>query len=90
MPSGSDWHRKLIEQMAVASDTRPLLIRRSTLENLLPYLGFRHLARHTYPFLFEWSRMRVLVRDLPFVLEQFRQDVWTFLEYDNQSESKCD
>ena len=79
MPSGPDWHRTLLEQMTAASDVRPPLISSDTLERLEPYLGFRHLARHTYPFLFEWSRMRHLVRDLASVFEQFRADVRAFL-----------
>ena len=86
MPSGADWHRQLLEQMAEASDVRPSLISPSTLDCLEPYLGFRHLSRHTYPFLLEWSRMRHLVHELASVSEQFRRDVLAFLERADQSE----
>ena len=49
------------------------------------HLGFRHLARHTYPFVLEWSRMRLLVQELALVTEQFSADVQTFLEHGGQS-----
>jgi hypothetical protein len=42
--------------------------------------GFRHLARHTYPFTLDWSRMAGLVRDMASVWAQFRADVQAFLD----------
>ena len=68
MPSSSDWHRQLLNQMGGATDRRPPVISAELAERLDPYLGFRHLARHTYPFLLNWRRMRGLVEELDAVL----------------------
>src|SRR3990172_11631061 len=50
MPAGADWHRQLWAQMARATAARPPLIVPATADQLEPYLGFRHIARHTYSF----------------------------------------
>jgi hypothetical protein len=85
VPTGAGWHRQLIDQMAEATGVRLSLISKSTVDRLEPYLGFRHLARHTYPFVLEWSRMRLLVQELVTVSEQFSTDVQAFLEHAGQS-----
>jgi len=86
MPTGADWHRQLVNQMATPSATRPPLISANTVERLEPYLGFRHLARHTYPFSLEWNRMCRLVQELASVSEQFCSDVGRFIEHAEQSD----
>lgn len=85
MPSGPDWHRRLLEQMAASSDVRPALISPATLDRLVPFLGFRHLARHTYPFLLEWNRMCDLVREMTPVCQQFSAEVEAFVEQVDQA-----
>ena len=50
MPAGADWHRQLWAQMARATAARLPLITPATADQLEPYLGFRHIARHTYSF----------------------------------------
>lgn len=80
VPAGADWHRQLWAQMARATAARPPLITPATADQLEPYLGFRHIARHTYSFALEWTRMCDLVRDLVPVWERFRTDVQAFLD----------
>jgi len=87
MPTGADWHRQLVNQMAESSTTRPPLISANTVERLEPYLGFRHLARHTYPFSLEWNRMCQLVQELASVSEQFSSDVREFIEHPEHPDS---
>jgi hypothetical protein len=48
MPSTSEWHRQLLNQMSGATARRPAVISIELADRLDPYLGFRHLARHTY------------------------------------------
>jgi len=86
MPAGADWHRQLWMQMAQATSVRPPLITPAMADQLEPYLGFRHLARHTYSFTLEWSRMRDLVRDLASVWERFRADLQAFLDQQKEQE----
>jgi hypothetical protein len=69
MPSSAEWHRHLLRQMAESTDKRPAVISPDLRDQLTPYLAFRHLSRHTYPFLLNWSRMRRLVSNLAEVLQ---------------------
>ena len=80
MPSGADWHRRLLEQMVADSGQRPPAISSDTLDRLEPFLGFRHLARHTYPFLLVWDRMSYLVPDMTSLYAQIRREVAVLLE----------
>jgi hypothetical protein len=79
MPGSADWHRQLLRQMATSTDKRPAVITPVLLDRMESFLGFRHLARHTYPFLLNWSRMRHLVEELGPVFALFRQDVENFI-----------
>ncbi|MBS3766447.1 hypothetical protein KGY71_08015 [Candidatus Bipolaricaulota bacterium] len=66
MPSGEDWHKRLLDRMAVeVEDLRPPVIDGSLKEKLSEYLRFRHLFRHIYGFELNWDRCRPLVRKLP-------------------------
>jgi hypothetical protein len=88
VPVGTDWHRRLLAQMAQATAVRPPLITSVTADHLEAYLGFRHLARHTYSFTLEWTRMAGLVRDLKSVWAEFHADIQAFL--DRQEDSRSD
>lgn len=87
LPAGADWHRHLWIQMARATADRPPLIAPSTADQLEAYLGFRHLARHTYSFALEWARMQDLVQNMVSVWERFRTDIQAFLD---QQEASAD
>ena len=80
MPSSADWHRQLLKQMAQETSDRPSVITHGLVDRLEPFLGFRHLARHTYPFLLNWSRMRLLVEGIIPVLDDFRDEIEAFLQ----------
>jgi len=80
VPVGADWHRRLLAQMARVTSARPPLITSVTADHLEAYLGFRHLARHTYSFTLDWTRMAGLVRDLASVWAEFRADIQAFLD----------
>ena len=45
---GEGWHRRLLERMAMATDTRPAVLNESTQQDLQEYLRFRHLVRNLY------------------------------------------
>ncbi len=45
---GEGWHRRLLERMAMNTDTRPSVLRESTQQQLQEYLRFRHLVRNFY------------------------------------------
>lgn len=80
MPSTVDWHRQLLRQMATVKEDRPAVISSGLAEQLRPFLGFRHLARHNYPFVLDWGMMRHLTEELDATFDLFRSEIVTFLE----------
>jgi len=47
LPSGSEWHRQLLNQMGEEiPEVRPRVLRPETRTALEPYRSFRHLTRH--------------------------------------------
>lgn len=66
LPSGEEWHKRLLERMAVeVENVRPPLINDTLKEKLSEYLRFRHLFRGIYGFELNWERCEPLVRKLP-------------------------
>lgn len=66
LPSGEEWHKRLLDRMAVeVEDLRPPVIDESLKEQLSEYLRFRHVFRHIYGFELKWARCKPLVDRLP-------------------------
>ena len=49
-PDGADWHRRLLERMAIATDVRPAVLRADTARSLGELLRFRPIVRHLYAY----------------------------------------
>lgn len=65
LPSGGDWHRTLLLQMASAlTDVRPAVIGEESYRCLDEYRGFRHVVRNVYTYNLRPERIEALVRDL--------------------------
>ena len=47
-PEGTDWHRRLLDRLTLATDRRPALLSEATARALGELLAFRHLVRHRY------------------------------------------
>ena len=45
---GEGWHRRLLERMAMNTDTRPAVLNEATQMELQEFLRFRHLVRNLY------------------------------------------
>ncbi|MFM7269845.1 MAG: hypothetical protein ACKOZT_14905 [Cyanobium sp.] len=45
---GSDWHRRLLQRLTVATESRPALLSAESARGLADLLGFRHVVRHLY------------------------------------------
>lgn len=80
IPSGESWHRDLLYQMASFIESRKPVISQTTVERLRPYLGFRHVVRHTYTFVLEWPKMQKLIWELADVWTAVKSDVESFLD----------
>jgi hypothetical protein len=84
LPTSFDWHRRLLNRMAIPHADRPALLRQSTAQRLEEYLAFRHVVRNIYGFELKPERLETLITDYPEVWQQFSQDIQTFLEWLNQ------
>ncbi|MEI6502250.1 MAG: hypothetical protein WCP21_14635 [Armatimonadota bacterium] len=58
LPVGDVWHRRLLDQMAGATDDRPAVLSEDLRSRLRLYLDFRHVFRHSYTFDLRWDKMR--------------------------------
>ena len=80
LPAGEGWRKELLSRMTRGAGVRGPVISDDTADLLEPYLGFRHVYRHAYSFLLEWSQMRKLVLDLGEVWASVRADIRAMLD----------
>lgn len=79
VPTGSDWHRQLLVQMAVdLASLRPPVITRDTRICLDEYRGFRHVVRNVYTHNLRPSRVQELVEGLAACYAALAQDLAAF------------
>jgi hypothetical protein len=82
VPSGSAWHRELLESMALdLPSLRPPVLTRSAVRLLEEFLRFRHLFRNVYGFDLEWERLRPLLSRVPATWGVLRADLMAFLVF---------
>lgn len=81
LPSSYDWHRRLLQRMAVTQDDRPALITEETAKNLQEYLAFRHIVRNIYGFELEPQRMQHLVENYSTVWQDFDSELNQFIDW---------
>lgn len=82
LPSGTDWHRRLLRQMAVVvPDVRPALLGEESLKKLNNLCAFRHVVRNIYTFELIPSRVNDLAAELPDCLALLQEDLHTFCQF---------
>jgi hypothetical protein len=82
LPSGAEWHRDLLMQMAdVVTAVRPAVITPQTRHCLDEYRGFRHIVRNVYAFNLRPSRLSELTTELPACHAATKQALSDFLEF---------
>jgi len=82
VPSSSEWHRDLLEQMGLnMSKVRPPVLTSNTLQKLDEYLRFRHVVRNVYTFSFDPERVGRLVAALADIFAQARDELLNFCEF---------
>lgn len=82
LPSGDEWHKRLLDRMAVEiEDVRPPVIDGSLKERLSEYLRFRHLFRHIYGFELNWKRCKPLIRELPEIAKELSDGLDEFQNF---------
>jgi hypothetical protein len=81
-PSGSRWHRDLIEQMARPLEgVRIAVIRPETAFDVTKYLGFRHVFRSIYGSQLRWAEIKPLLDAAPSVVDNFAVDIQQFTAF---------
>ncbi len=82
LPSGSNWHQELLQQMSAdLKGLRPAVIRRSTRDCLHEYRAFRHLVRNVYTFNLRPDRLEDLASDAVRCFDACKQDMDTFVGF---------
>lgn len=79
LPSGSDWHRRLLDRMKAEREGRPAVISASMASKLQEYLGFRHVVRSLYGYELDPQRIAKLVENYPAVWFQFEEEIQEFI-----------
>lgn len=82
LPSSSDWHRRLLRQMAVnVLDIRPAILNGPTLKALNELCAFRHVIRNIYSFDLIPEKVETLATDLPDVYRLLSADLKEFTQF---------
>ena len=79
LPTGYDWHKRLLERMAQTREDRPAVLSAETVLALNAYLAFRHVVRNIYGFQLEADRVDQLVAHYPGVWKQVEADMLEFV-----------
>ncbi|MCP4421877.1 MAG: hypothetical protein GY805_35130 [Chloroflexi bacterium] len=82
VPTGSDWHRILLQQMSLdMPPIRPPIIQDATHRCLDEYRGFRHVVRHGYTFDLKIKSVTELAQDLRGCFTAVSQDLNNFTQF---------
>lgn len=82
LPIGSDWHSRLLRNMALQiPQVRPRVITEETQRKLEEFLRFRHLVRHTYGHDLKWAEVRNRLNSLGPAYTDFIEDAEGFLSF---------
>jgi hypothetical protein len=79
--SGYDWHKRLLDRMAVGHEGRPAVISSETARALERYLAFHHVIRNIYGYELEVERIAQLVAQQATVWENFEHEVRAFVAW---------
>jgi hypothetical protein len=82
IPSGTNWHRELLNQMAIeVPGVRPAVISSDLKEKLEEYLGFRHVVRNVYTYRLNPEKIEGLVLRLNTMLAKVETDLMGFAKF---------
>jgi len=81
IPSDFNWHKRLLERMAIQHEERPAIISQKTKKQLEEYLAFRHVVRNIYGYELDSRRIEPLIVDSKKVFGQFYAEVCQFIEW---------
>lgn len=80
MPTGTAWHRELLDLMSKPNDLPGIVISPELGRRLEEYLKFRHVFRQAYSFQLRWEKLSPLVFNCEETLRSVRAELRSFLE----------
>jgi hypothetical protein len=81
VPTGSEWHKQLLNQMLVEiPDVRPSILSEKTYQELNEFRGFRHVVRSLYAYKLDAERVLELTNQLKICSQDFEEEVRKFCE----------
>jgi hypothetical protein len=76
VPSGADWHRQLLDQMAdPIPGIRPPVLSEGLAARLQAYRGFRHVVRNVYTYNLDPKQVERLVAELPALVRDVDEEL---------------
>lgn len=82
VPESGEWHRDLLQQMAVElPQIRPRVLSAEVTQTLDEYLRFRHVVRNIYAFEFDAERIEPLAAHLRSVFASVRAELLNFATF---------
>ncbi len=91
VPSGKDWHNRLLTRMAgEVEGVRPAVISDELREILEEYLRFRHLFRNIYGYKLKWERISPLAKKLSDINKRIRTEIKEFRKFLIQMKENLD
>lgn len=85
VPSGHEWHRELLRQMAVdVPNIRPQVLATQTTKTIDEFLRFRHIVRNIYTFEFDPDQIEHLVKRVRPSFELVNTELLAFAEFLDQ------
>lgn len=83
LPSGFDWHKRLLQRMTVGDTNRPPVLQAKTAQQLQEFLGFRHVVRNLYGFELQQDRVALLLDRYPETWQAVDRDLRQFMAWLN-------
>lgn len=81
VPTGSDWHKQLLNQMLVEIPTvRASVLSEKTYQELNEFRGFRHVVRSLYAYKLDVSRVLELTHHLKICHQNFAREINQFCQ----------
>ena len=80
--SNQRWHKELLDSMFVATDKRKAVLEENIHEQLLDYMSFRHVFRHSYGHSLDWERLNPLFSEVYQNWNSVKSNIQSFIEND--------
>ena len=78
--SSQRWHKELLDSMFVSTENRKAVLEEKNHEQLLDYMSFRHVFRHSYGYALDWERLNPLFSEVYENWKSVKSNIQSFIE----------